>query len=508
VQTNKTTTSGARPIASVGNEFRVGLMFVIGLALLVGVVVTLNRWGSQRNTYAITVRYRQAQGILTGAVVRVAGVEVGRVGSVALDEHTNEALVRIRINDGVILRHGDTYTIGVGGLVGERYIEVYPGDPHTPVMQSGDEVAGATTPDMNELFQGAGNLLAKLTTTADSLNTVIGDQNTQVALKQSLLNLQTTTANAASFSDALNQLARRNLGAMDVVVANLVGTSRDVRSMVHSIDETISGKTVKDIEVMGANLVLVSNRLDNMARVLDETISDPEIHTSLLASAKNLRQTSADLGLVMANAKDASRELPVIAGNLSKASSDIPGITGPFKQIAPETAENLRVISARLRGITETLDGVTGRIASAGAKYADSSITPEVRVTALPNGKTHTRADLNLDIRTGQDMYRLGVADVGNKSRLNLQMGNKLDSRTWLRYGIVEGKVGVGADHRLGKDVTLTGELYDPETVTANALVDFRLKQLGAGWTGTTGWYGLFRDPNFAVGVTYRPGGK
>ncbi|HEY3417438.1 MAG TPA: MlaD family protein [Armatimonadota bacterium] len=517
--------------AQLSNEVRVGIMFLIGLILLLLLIMSLTHWGQDRNTYSYTIRFQRAEGLAEGAAVRVAGVDVGRVSSVSLDDRTNRAEVTIRIDKRVRLFREYKYTIGTNGLVGERFIEITPVLPVKGKPQKfvgpGKTLHGTTRPDFNdamdqaaELMGYAKDLVKKATQTVEEVNEVVANDETQKNMKLAVANLQLASRNAAEMTQALNMLVVHNQAAVGAVVSNLQAVSGDIRRISDTIGPQIEHTTLfKNAELASKNAVVITDKLAEIANSLNGTICDKQLSADLQQAVKNLRQASADLTTVMADARTASASLPKVADNLTKASADLPEITtnlktasadlpkitGPIREIAPDTAKNIHEISVRLRDASAAIGGIAQTASTLGGGLAGIHIAPEARVIGLSNADRNFRSDLNLDIRGPSTMLRAGVADLGGEAPLNLQFGNKLGKDAWLRYGVVQSQLGLGLDYNFGSGATFTGELFDPNDVRGNALLDLRLKALGPGWWITSGVWDLFGKNQFGAGLTYRP---
>ena len=60
-------------------------------------------------------------------MVRSAGVSVGQVTSITLDKKTHQALVIMKINDGVVFPIDSSAKILTAGLLGDQYVGINPG---------------------------------------------------------------------------------------------------------------------------------------------------------------------------------------------------------------------------------------------------------------------------------------------------------------------------------------------------------------------------------------------
>jgi phospholipid/cholesterol/gamma-HCH transport system substrate-binding protein len=104
----------------------VGIFVVIGILALGYLSIKLGRvsfFGG--GGYLVTVDFPGTGGLKAGSAVEIAGVEIGRVESVALVDY--QARVTARINSGVKLQDDAIASIKTKGLIGEKYVRISPG---------------------------------------------------------------------------------------------------------------------------------------------------------------------------------------------------------------------------------------------------------------------------------------------------------------------------------------------------------------------------------------------
>lgn len=117
-------------------EFTVGLFLVIGIGSLAWLSIELARkefFGSKG--YEVQAAFSNGSGLRRGTPVLIAGVEIGRVESVRLEDY--EAKVRMLIQPGVVLQIDTIASIKTKGLVGEKYIELTPGASAKNIQRGG-----------------------------------------------------------------------------------------------------------------------------------------------------------------------------------------------------------------------------------------------------------------------------------------------------------------------------------------------------------------------------------
>ena len=89
--------------------------------------------------YPLTAKFFAADGIATGADVRMSGVKVGSVGSLELDRQTFEAVVRLDMMQGVPIPSDTSAKIASDGLLGGSYVALEPGGSEYE-LEPGEEI--------------------------------------------------------------------------------------------------------------------------------------------------------------------------------------------------------------------------------------------------------------------------------------------------------------------------------------------------------------------------------
>lgn len=109
-------------------ELGVGLFVLLGLAALIYLTLKLGAGEFVGgDTYVVEARFANTGGLSTGALVMLAGVNVGRVEDITLDETDYSAIVEMRIRNEVKLPADTMASIKTSGLIGDKYIALAPG---------------------------------------------------------------------------------------------------------------------------------------------------------------------------------------------------------------------------------------------------------------------------------------------------------------------------------------------------------------------------------------------
>jgi phospholipid/cholesterol/gamma-HCH transport system substrate-binding protein len=121
-------------------EMAVGLFLVLGFLCFAYISVKLgnvNLFGDP--TYPVKARFSSVSGLQVGANVEIAGVKVGRVGTIKLDAEEYEAVVGLEVNNEVQLQDDSIASIRSAGIIGDKYVSILPGGS-TDFIEPGGEL--------------------------------------------------------------------------------------------------------------------------------------------------------------------------------------------------------------------------------------------------------------------------------------------------------------------------------------------------------------------------------
>mgnify|MGYP001768572456 FL=1 len=127
-------------------ESVVGLFVLIGLACIGYMTIQLGDLGLfGDDTYPLTARFARVTGLRSGSVVNMLGLEVGRVGRMTMDQERQQAVVELRIRNGIKVYDDAIASIKTEGLIGDRYMSIDPGGSGA-VLKAGDTITETEAP--------------------------------------------------------------------------------------------------------------------------------------------------------------------------------------------------------------------------------------------------------------------------------------------------------------------------------------------------------------------------
>jgi phospholipid/cholesterol/gamma-HCH transport system substrate-binding protein len=132
-------------------ELTVGLLIIAGIICLGYLSIKLGKmevWGGKG--YALDAIFSDVGGLKIGASIEIAGVEVGRVQSISLDNY--QARVVLNLSENVKIQEDAIASIKTKGLIGEKFIEITPGGLEKVIPPGGRIRETQAAVDLEELI--------------------------------------------------------------------------------------------------------------------------------------------------------------------------------------------------------------------------------------------------------------------------------------------------------------------------------------------------------------------
>ena len=116
---------------------------VFGLILAIFLIVVFTRDDIAHKDggkyYQLYARFNRTDGLMVGDLVRLAGMDVGRVVDAKLDDNF-KAVLTLEIRDTIQLPDDSSAAIVSSGIMGNKYIEIEPGGSED-MLQAGSELS-------------------------------------------------------------------------------------------------------------------------------------------------------------------------------------------------------------------------------------------------------------------------------------------------------------------------------------------------------------------------------
>jgi len=190
-------------------EIKVGAFIVLGLSLLVIFIFAIGDWSTAfQPGYRLRVLFDSANGITDGSPVQYAGVEVGKIQAVQIiypmDPHVPKVQLIVRLPSSVTVHHDDEAAISTFGLLGEKYLEITPGSGAGAVVEPDGQLIGKPPVSTEHVIERSSEVLAELKQTLQGINTLVGDPEARIYLKEAMQEARDATRHWKALGERLN----------------------------------------------------------------------------------------------------------------------------------------------------------------------------------------------------------------------------------------------------------------------------------------------------------------
>ena len=131
-------------------ETGVGIFLITGL-LCLGYLSTrlgdVDILGTEQ--YKVQARFASVSGLREGAAVEVAGVPIGKVAKIHLDDY--EAMVELKIDPEIKLQDDSIASIRTQGIIGDKYVKIKIGGSDEYIEKGGEILETESAIELEEL---------------------------------------------------------------------------------------------------------------------------------------------------------------------------------------------------------------------------------------------------------------------------------------------------------------------------------------------------------------------
>ena len=288
------------------SELKIGVMAVVAIALTALLVVAVGgASGFAWQRYELKTHFQDVQGLKSGAIVRIAGVEVGKVTSVELRGAGVEVGLSIKKENRARVTSDSRASIGSMSLLGEPLIDVSPASTGTP-LNDGDTIVSVKPPvQFNDVAESANEGIVTATALLKDIRAgkgTVGKLFTDEALYREL---NSFVESANEVTTAVNR-GRGTLGKMvndPRAYDELNAAMTNLRQMVERINngEGSIGQLLKDdklaksLSATTANFEQVSGRLTRGDNTAGKLLTEKELYDRLNSTANRLDQLTRNL---------------------------------------------------------------------------------------------------------------------------------------------------------------------------------------------------------------------
>lgn len=136
-------------------ELKVGIFVFVGLLILTLFVLYIGDFKTMASTYEVNFIFNFANGVKIGAPVRFAGVDVGEIKEIKFIKAPADPKPKVQIvglvKKDILIPVDSSIWVNTLGLLGEKYIEIMPGNDYSKFVKPRQSLVGVDPIPMQEV---------------------------------------------------------------------------------------------------------------------------------------------------------------------------------------------------------------------------------------------------------------------------------------------------------------------------------------------------------------------
>ena len=253
---------------------------------------------------------------------------------------------------------------------------------------------------------------------------------------------ETITGQQSGGINKMMDTSGRVLDKLEVVVdafSNVFADKNVQKSMREGFVQT--GEVTKNMNEFTKALAVMAQQNQGDIHAMVSQMKEMSMHmNSIISKADAGGATGENVALMASNMADASLKLKETAESLKNMATD------------PQTQQDLKETIHHANSTVKKADKILGVV-------TDAQLQADVMYN---NKKDKWRTDVGVRLPVkNDDFVLLGVADVGDRDKVNFHYNKKLNKYIYARAGVMEGEFGVGMDWNVSPKFKLFTDFYD-----------------------------------------------
>ena len=292
---------------NIATETKVGIFVILGIIILVFFTFRVGRIAVREVGYRINTHVESAAGLDKNSPVRIAGVEVGKVESIALDG--SKARVTLHLPMNVKIPVGSKVYVKSSGLLGEKYIDIVPGPGPELIKANGHVEEGGPSVDVDRVLTQLSSIGGDIKSVTQSLSNVLGGEKGEKNIQEIITGARETVSNLQNITQTIDK-GEGTLGKLvkdEKLYVEVKETMTNLKQVTQAIEkgEGTLGKLVKDDALYTetkatmmearetlANLNKVSKQIESGEGTLGKLVKDEALYDDTRRAIKSVQKAA------------------------------------------------------------------------------------------------------------------------------------------------------------------------------------------------------------------------
>ena len=323
-------------------ERKVGIFFVLGLVVLGAMLEVGEKWNPFEKKILYRTYLNSVTGLKMGDPVRLAGVDVGKIQGIKVQESNVEIVFDVKPDTRI---KADTVaSLRLTNLLGGQFLGLSLGSPAAPLLPAGSVVKGKDVANIDVIVDDVSGLIKDA---KGFINQVNDNQNRVMG----------------QISDILTD----NRGNLKSASANLNSITGKFDKGDGSLAMLLNDKTLyADAKDAVGSLKNVAAKIDSGQGTLGKLVNDPALYTDTRETLNSLKKGVEDMSSGFKDMKEITAKINRGEGTVGKLVNDDALYT------------DLRDASRNVKEITRKIndgEGTLGKLLNEDKLYRDTTAT-------------------------------------------------------------------------------------------------------------------------------------
>ena len=227
----------------IKTETKVGIFVVLAVAVFMFMILGIGAFRLSTSGYRdYTVSFEDVSGLSRKAEVKIAGVKVGWVEEISLTQNNHQAQADIMVSKKYALYDNASAIVRQEGLIGTKYLEVIPGDPLLPRLDSGGVLSkpGREAVSIDELLYKFKNIATHVEQITDNFKEAFTGNDRAEQLKSTVEHISIAAEKFSSLATSLEGVATSNEESFNAIIADFQEFSQTLKEDMPSFKENLT----------------------------------------------------------------------------------------------------------------------------------------------------------------------------------------------------------------------------------------------------------------------------
>lgn len=226
-----------------------------------------------------------ANGLIKGSAIRSAGIPVGAIKDISLQE--GKARIDVTVKSDVPLTRSAIVEMRANGILGDKYIEINPGNSTDPRLEDGGQIANVKTGgSLDDVMSQVSEITTSLKDVSKNLNEATTAEGTNKhILGRIVMNIEKLTGD-------ISQMTTENKEQIGEIVDQVHNITSTMDDLINDESETGFKKTWKNsmarIDKSLKNIEEITDKVNNGEGTIGKLISDEKTAEDVSSAIEGL----------------------------------------------------------------------------------------------------------------------------------------------------------------------------------------------------------------------------